>query len=37
MLASRRNKLLAVLVAAALVGLVTLLSGLASAAPKSAG
>ena len=37
MLASRRNKLLAVLVAAALVGLVTLLSGLASAAPNPPG
>jgi len=37
MLASRRNKLLAVLVAAVLVGLVTLLSGLASAAPNPPG
>jgi hypothetical protein len=37
MLASRRNKLLAILVAAALVGLVTLLSGLASAAPNPPG
>ena len=37
MLASRRNKLLAILVAAALVGLVTVLSGLASADPNPPG
>jgi hypothetical protein len=37
MLASRRHKLLAILVAAALVGLVTLASGLASAAPNPPG
>jgi hypothetical protein len=37
MLPNRRNKLLAVLVAAALVGLVTMLSGLASAGPNPPG
>ena len=37
MLASRRNKLLGMLVVAALVGVVTLLSGLASAAPNPPG